>query len=250
MSNKKLVKRIFRKIRNANLKYHMIENGDVVAVGISGGKDSLTLFHFLCLLKQYTPLDFEIKPIMLDLGFQNDNTNAIDFCRSHGYELTIVPTDIAKIVFDVRKEKSPCSLCANLRRGSLNNTAKALGCNKVALGHHLQDAVSTLFMSIVYEQRFHFFKPITWLDRIGLFKIEPMIYVEENEILQFMESEGFHPVHNNCPMDGITKRSEVQQLIDDISLKCPDFSMKMITSIENIDLNSLWQSDQYQDNES
>jgi len=241
--NKRLTKRIFRKIRDANLRYHLIEDGDVVAVGISGGKDSLTLLHFLNLLRRYTPLNFELRPIMLDLGFGNDNSSAIEFCKERDLELLIVPTDISKIVFDIRQEKSPCSLCANLRRGQLNRTAKELGCNKVALGHHLDDAVSTLYMSIIYEQRFHFFKPMTWLDRIGLYKIEPMIYVEEKDIKQFVESEEIHPVHNNCPMDGITKRTDIQNFIDDISTRYPDFAIKMINAIENMDMDSLWRPD-------
>ena len=238
--NKHLIKRIFRKVRDANLKYRMIEDGETVAVGLSGGKDSLTVLHFLSLLEKYTPLEFTLVPILLDLGFENDNRPAIDWCAAHGLPLHIVPTDIGRIVFDIRQESNPCSLCANLRRGALNRAAKELGCNKVALGHHLDDAVSMLFMSILYEERFHMFKPVTWLDRIGLYKIEPLIYVEEHEIRQFVESEGLEPVVNRCPADGRTKRSEVQQLIDELRLRHPDFPKKMIAALENMDPGSLW----------
>ncbi len=241
MSEKKrLTKNLFRKVRDANLKYRMIENGDVVAVGISGGKDSLTLFYLLSLLKRYTPLEFTLKPILLDLGFGNDHTAVIEFCREQGAELEIIPTHIGKIVFDIREEKSPCSLCANLRRGALNRLAKERGCNKVALGHHLDDAVTTLLMSILYERRFHLFKPITYLDRIGLHKIEPLIYVEEKEIRQFIEAEGILPVVNRCPMDGITKRSEVHELVDAMRQKHPELPKKIIEALENMDENSLW----------
>ncbi len=238
--NKRLVKKIFRKVRDANLKYHMVENGDTVAVGLSGGKDSLATLHFLFLLKKYTPLEFTLVPILLDLGFENDNQPAIDWCAAHGLPLHVVPTNIGKIVFDIRQESNPCSLCANLRRGALNRTAKELGCNKVALGHHLDDAVATLFMSILYEQRFHMFKPVTWLDRIGLYKIEPLIYVEEHEIQQFIESENIQTVINHCPADGRTKRTEVQQLVDDLRRRHTDFPAKIIASLENIDPGSLW----------
>ncbi len=238
--SKRLTKNLFRKVRDANLKYHMIENGDRVAVGVSGGKDSLTLLHFLHLLQKYTPLQFTLHPILLDLGFHNDHQPAIAFCRQRDLHLTIIPTNIGKIVFEIRQETNPCSLCANLRRGALNRTAKEMGCNKVALGHHLDDAVSTLLMSILYEQRFHLFKPVTWLDRIGLYKIEPLIYIEEQEIEQFIAAESIVPVINHCPADGHTKRSEVQKLVRQIRSNYPDFPKKFIAALENIGPDSLW----------
>jgi len=155
---KRLQKYIFKQVRNANLNFGLIETGDRVAVGISGGKDSLTLLHFLALLQKYTPLDFEIRPVYLDLGWENDITAVQNYCESIGIPLLVEKTNIGQVVFNFRQEKNPCSLCSNLRRGALNRTAKSLGCNKVALGHHADDAVHTLFLSMLFEGRHSVFK--------------------------------------------------------------------------------------------
>lgn len=234
------IKYIFRKIRDANLKYNLIENGDIVAVGMSGGKDSLTLLYFLTLLQKYTPLKFELRPIYIDLGFDNDITPLKNFCQNLNLPLTVEPTNIGQIVFDLRKESNPCSLCANLRRGALNRTAKLNGCNKVALGHHMDDVVVTLFMSMLYESRYHLFKPKTYLDRMDITAIRPLIYVEEREIRLICEQLGFIPVENRCPANGRTKRQEIKELIDIIEQKIPGAKQKILTSIENVDKDSFW----------
>lgn len=240
MGTKKLDKRIFGKIRNANLKYNLIENGDRVAVGVSGGKDSMALLYYLSLLKRYTPLDFDIIPIYLDLGWNNKLNSLEQFCRRLDLQLRIKTTHIGTIVFEVRNEKSPCSLCSNMRRGALNRTAKEANCNKVALGHHMDDVVNTLMMSILYEGRYHVFKPKTYLDRIDLHVIRPMIYVSENDIIQFMFENHLEPVKNLCPADGVTKRSEIKAMISKLKILYPDITEKFISSIESVDAGSFW----------
>ncbi|PKM77716.1 MAG: tRNA 2-thiocytidine(32) synthetase TtcA [Firmicutes bacterium HGW-Firmicutes-15] len=238
--SKKLKKSIFRKVRNANLKYQLIEDGDIVAVGLSGGKDSTILLYFLFLLKKYTPLNFSIVPVYLDLGWENDIGELEVFCQSLGLTLITEETHIGYIVFEARQEKNPCSLCSNMRRGALNRVAKAHGCNKVALGHHLDDAVDTLFMSILFESRYHLFKPRTYLDRMDLTVIRPLIYVEEKEIKAMVSILDITPVKNLCPADGYTKRDEIKILLGDIEAKYPGARKNFLSSIENVDAGSFW----------
>jgi len=238
--SEKLRKRIFRKIRNANLKYNLIESGDRVAVGMSGGKDSLILLYFLNLLRKYTPLDFSIFPIYLDLGFNNDIASLYNICRHINLELITETTNIGYVVFQARQESNPCSLCSNLRRGALHRCAKAQGCNKVALGHHLDDAVQTLLMSILFEGRYHLFKPRTYLDRVDITLIRPMIYVEETEIRSMLASLEIDPVKNLCPADGFTKREDVKELLHDIQQRFPHAKQNFLASIENVDQTSFW----------
>lgn len=241
--SKKLDKKIFRKVRNANLKYNLVEDGDHIAVGVSGGKDSLCLLHYLSLLKKYTPLEFEISPIYLDLGWNNDISEVEQYCHELGFNLHKEKTDIAYIVFEARQENNPCSLCANLRRGALNRTAKSFGCNKVALGHHADDAVDTLFLSMLYEGRYHLFKPKTYLDRIDITVIRPLIYVNEDDIKGFIRDSGIKPAINLCPADGFTKRDLIKDIISSIEEKCPGARAKILSSIENTDKDSFWSID-------
>ena len=234
--NKRLVKKIFRKVRDANLKYHMIENGDTVAVGIAGGKDSLTTLHFLYLLKKYTPLEFTLVPILLDLGFNNDNKPAIAYCEDHGLNLTIIPTNIGKIVFDIRQEKSPCSLCANLRRGALNRTAKELGCNKVALGHHFDDAIETFALSLLYEGRLSCFCPVTQLAETGLTVIRPMLYLHEKTLRNFCAREELPVLHNPCPADHKTQREDAKALLYEMEGRYPGLKAHIFGALQRSDL--------------
>jgi len=237
---KRLLKTMFRQVRDANLNYHLIENGDLVAAGLSGGKDSLTMLYLLTLLQKYTPLQFKLLPIYVDLGWNNDISIIQDFCSDLGLDLYIEPTHIGQIVFDIRQESNPCSLCANLRRGALNRCAKKLGGNKVALGHHLDDVVDTLFLSILYEQRFHVFKPRTYLDRVDITVIRPLIYVAEKDIISFTEEYGLTVMENYCPADGTTRRSEINQLLDNIEQQHPGLRRKIVRSLENTHPDSLW----------
>lgn len=240
--SKKLNKLLFKQLRDANLKYKLIEDEDIVAVGMSGGKDSSILLYLLDLLKKYTPLSFEIKPIYIDLGWENEVEPLDSYCKNLNYDLYIEPTNIGQIVYDVRQEKNPCSLCANLRRGALNNTAKKLGCNKVALGHHLDDVVTTMFLSMLYENRYHIFKPKTYLDRIDITLVRPMIYIEEKNIIKLAEFLGFQPIENKCPADGLTKRTEIAELVNLIEQQHKGAKKKILKSIENIKPGSFWQN--------
>lgn len=240
MSNRR-IKIIFRKVRDANLNYRLIESGDRVAVALSGGKDSFTMLYFMDLLKQHTPLLFDIVPIYVDLGWDNDMEPLVEFCQGLGLELIIEKTNIGRVVFETRQEKNPCALCSNLRRGALNRVAKRYNCNKLALGHHLDDVVHTLFMSILYESRFNVFKPSTYLSRMDITMIRPLIYVEERDIRLFIESMGLNPVKNRCPADGLTKRHEVAELFDQMEGMHPGIRQRIISSLENIGPDCFWQ---------
>lgn len=239
--SKKLIKTMFRQVRDANLSYKLIENGDRVGVGISGGKDSLTMLYFLSLLQKYTPLQFSMVPIYIDLGWENEIGPVTDFCDELDQPLHIEPTNIGQVVFDIRNESNPCSLCANLRRGALNRSAKELGCNKVALGHHLNDVVDTLFLSIIYEQRFHVFKPLSYLDRIDITVIRPLIYIEEKDILRFTDEYHIPVAENRCPADGATRRSEMKDLLDDLEVQYPGLRRKFVRALEHVHPDSFWQ---------
>lgn len=240
--SKKLNKLLFKQLRDANLKYKLIEDGDIVAVGMSGGKDSSVLLYLLDLLKKYTPLSFELKPIYIDLGWDNEVEPLSSYCQSLNYNLHIEPTNIGQIVYDIRQEKNPCSLCANLRRGALNNTAKKLGCNKVALGHHLDDVVTTMFLSMLYEHRYNIFKPKTYLDRVDITLVRPMIYIEEKDIIRLSEILDIRIIENRCPVDGLTKRTEIAELVNMIEQEHPRAKKKILKSIENIKPESFWQN--------
>lgn len=238
--SKRLVKKIFKQVRDANLKYHLIENGDQIALGLSGGKDSLTLLYFLWLLDKFTPLKFHVFPIHIDLGWDMDLNPLHEFCSSLGYPLIIEKTNIGQVVFDIRQENNPCSLCANMRRGALNNSAKKAGCNKVALGHHMDDVVNTLFLSMLYEDRFGVFKPLTYLDRVDITVIRPLVYVEEKDIDLFVQSAGIQVVENLCPADKISKRNEISKLLAMIESEHPGAKRSIMRSIENVNENNFW----------
>ncbi len=243
MQNRR-TKLVFKQLRNASLNYGLIENNDRIAVGISGGKDSLVMLYLLQLLRKYTPLDFTLCPILLDLGW-NINTGLIgDFCQSQSTTLHIERTNIGEVVFNYRREKNPCALCSHLRRGALNRTAKMLGCNKLALGHHADDVVNTLFISMLFEGHYNVFKPRTYLDRIGLTVIRPMIYISERDIQLLSQSLNIPVIDKSCPADGHTKRDEVNSLLDEIEHKFPGARQKLVSSIENVNRESFWQKEQ------
>jgi len=238
--SQRLIKRMFRQVRDANINYGLIESGDRIAVAMSGGKDSIAMLYFLDLLLKHTPLLFEIKPLYLDMGFGNDSDSIVRFCKGIGYELIIEESNVGKVVFETRKDENPCALCSHLRRGALCRVAAAHGCNKLALGHHLDDVVNTLFMSMLYESRYHVFKPMTYLNRADIFAIRPLVYVEEKDIRTLCSYLEIQPVKNLCPADGITKRSEVSSLVDSIEKLHPGARRKFLASIENVSLDDFW----------
>ncbi|MDY4443399.1 MAG: tRNA 2-thiocytidine biosynthesis TtcA family protein [Butyricicoccus sp.] len=201
-------------VRRAVDQYHMIEEGDVIAVGVSGGKDSLALLATLANLRRFYPKKFELKAITLEMGYEEmDFTPVAKLCKKLDVEYITRQTDIKTIVFDIRQEENPCSLCAKMRRGALNDTAKQCGCNKVALGHHYDDVIETVMMSLLYEGRFNCFLPMTYLNRRDITVIRPMIYAPEAYIKSLVRRLELPVVHNPCPADGNTKREEIKQLI-------------------------------------
>ena len=201
-------------VRRAVDQYHMIEDGDVIAVGVSGGKDSLALLAALANLRRFYPKKFELKAITLEMGYEEmDFPPVAELCQKLDVEYITRQTDIKTIVFDIRQEENPCSLCAKMRRGALNDTAKQCGCNKVALGHHYDDVIETVMMSLLYEGRFNCFLPMTYLNRRDITVIRPMIYAPEAYIKSLVRRLELPVVHNPCPADGNTKREEIKQLI-------------------------------------
>ena len=208
--------------RQAIDAYGMIKENDKIAVGISGGKDSLTLLYALSHLRKFYPDKFDIVAVTVDLGFDNLNLEEIrEFCEKLGVEYQIIKTQIAEVVFQVRKESNPCSLCAKMRKGALNKAAKDLGCNKIAYAHHRDDVIDTMMLSLIYEGRFHTFSPKTYLDRMDLFVIRPFLYVSEADIIGFKNRYQLPVCKNPCPVDGKTKREFVKNLIKSINTEAP-----------------------------
>ena len=227
------LQQVYSFVRRAIDDYHMIEDGDKIAIGISGGKDSLTLLYALQGLRRFYPKKFDIHAITVDLGFKNLNLDKIEaLCKELDVEYTIVKTDIAKIIFDDRKETNPCSLCAKMRKGALNDAIKAVGCNKVAYAHHKDDVVETMLMSLVYEGRFHTFSPVTYLDRMDLTVIRPLIYMNEADVIGFVNKYDVPVVKSPCPADGNTKREYIKQLLRKLNQENPGVKERMFTAIQ------------------
>lgn len=220
--------------RKAVDEYQMIGAGDKIAVGISGGKDSLTLLYALHGLKRFYPQPFELEAVTVDLGFENLDLSRIQaLCDELEVPYTIVRTEIAKIIFDERKESNPCSLCAKMRKGALNEAIKARGCNKVAYAHHRDDIVETMMMSLIYEGRFHSFSPRTYLDRMDLTVIRPMMYVSEADVIGFCNKNYLPVVKSPCPADGYTKRQYVKELLVQLNRENPGVKERMFSAILN-----------------
>ena len=228
------LQRVLSLVRKALDDYEMINEGDRIAVGISGGKDSLTLLMALSHLKRFYPKHFELYAVTVDLGFNNLNLDRIkEFCKDLDVEYIIVKTDIAQIVFDERKESNPCSLCAKMRKGALNETLKARNINKVAYAHHKDDVIDTMMMSLIYEGRFHTFSPVTYLDRTDLYVIRPLIYMNESDVIGFVNKYDIPVVKSPCPVDKTTKREYVKNLIGQINRENPGVKERMFTAIKD-----------------
>ena len=198
----------------------MIEAGDKIAVGVSAGKDSLTLLCAMAELRRFYPIPFELIAITVDMGFAGVDFSPIaKLCEELNVPYHIVPTEISHIIFDVRKEKNPCSLCAKMRRGALHNAAKELGCTAVALGHHFDDAVETFMLNLFFEGRLGCFSPVTYLSRVGIKLIRPMIYMPEKDVRYFSSKVQLPVVKSPCPADGNTQREEMKQLLHELERK-------------------------------
>ena len=213
--------------------YHMIEAGDNIAVGISGGKDSLALLVLLANLRKFYPKPFTLQAITIDMGLSGmDFTPVQKLCESLEVPYTRVETQIGPVVFEQRKEKNPCSMCAKMRRGILNETLLKLGSTKLALGHHYDDAVETFLMSLHYEGRISCFQPVTLMDRAGVTQIRPMLYISEESIARFAMRQGLPVVENTCPADKNTKREEIKQLLESLAKTYPDLRAKVFGAMQ------------------
>ncbi len=198
----------------------MISPGDRIAVGVSAGKDSLTLLCAMAELRRFYPVPFELIAITIDMGFEGADFSPIaKLCEELNVPYHVVPTEISRVIFDVRKEKSPCSLCAKMRRGALHNVAKELGCNTVALGHHFDDAVETFMLNLFFEGRIGCFSPVTHLSRVGIKLIRPMIYMPEKDVRYFASKVSLPVIKSPCPADGNTQREEMKQLLAQLDRK-------------------------------
>lgn len=194
--------------------YGLIEKGDHIAVGVSGGKDSLTLLLALHELRKFYPVPYRLSAITVDLGFDNMDLSPVKaFCEKEAIPYEVVDTNIADILFEIRKEKNPCALCAKLRKGALNDKAKEMGVNKIAYAHHRNDLLETVMMALLYEGRYYTFSPLTYLDRSDLYVIRPFIMIEEKDIISFAAQYGLPVCKNPCPMDGYTKRQYIKELL-------------------------------------
>ena len=230
-------------VRRAVDQYHMIEDGDVIAVGVSGGKDSLALLAALANLRRFYPKKFELKAITLEMGYEEmDFTPVAELCQKLDVEYITRQTDIKTIVFDIRQEENPCSLCAKMRRGALNDAAKQCGCNKVALGHHYDDVIETVMMSLLYEGRFNCFLPMTYLNRRDITVIRPMIYAPEAYIKSLVRRLELPVVHNPCPADGNTKREEIKQLLRSLERENHGVRQRIFGAIQRYPLRG-WELD-------
>ena len=224
-------------VRRAVDDYRMIEEGDTIAVGVSGGKDSLLLLAALQHLSTYYPKHFRVEAVTIELGFPGmDFTPVRTYCENIGVPYTCLKTDIKEIVFDVRQEDNPCSLCAKMRRGAINDAITQRGITKLALGHHFDDAVETMMMSLLFEGRISCFRPVTYLDRSGVTQIRPLIYAGEKKIAALAQELQLPVVENPCPQDKTSKRYEIKTLLAQMSRDYPDMKSKIFGAMQRLPL--------------
>lgn len=230
------MQRLIGLVRRCVEDYNMIEAGDKIGVGVSGGKDSVALLAFLAELRKYNSNPFELQAITIDMGLGMDYSNIEQLCHELDVSFTLVKTEIGPVIFDYRKEKNPCSMCAKMRRGALNQALLDLGLNKLALGHHYDDAVETFLMSLLYEGRISCFQPVTNLDRTGIIQIRPMLYIHEQTIDNFVTKNALPVIANRCPVDKQTKREEIKKLIYDLSAVYPDLKDRVFGAMQRFPL--------------
>lgn len=238
------MQKILSYMRKAIEEYNMIEENDKIAVCLSGGKDSITLLHAFKALQRFYPKKFELIAISINPGFEFFDTALLQkLCDNLEIPLFIEKTHAKEIVFDIRKEKNPCSLCANLRRGALNDTAKKLGCTKVALGHHKDDAIETFIMSLFYEGRVNCFSPKTYLDKQDITVIRPMVYIEEYMTKKATKEFNYPVIVNPCPANGSTKRQDVKELLAQLNSTMPGVKKNIFGALNNSEKLFIWDKD-------
>ena len=228
---------ILGQVRRCVEDYHMIEAGDKVAVGVSGGKDSLLTLTALARLRDFYPIPFQVEAITLETGTPGMSFDAVaELCRELEVPYTRIHVPVYQIVFEERKEKNPCSLCAKLRRGSLNTALTERGIHKIALGHHYDDAIETLLMNLLFEGRIGCFQPVTYLDRTGITQIRPLLYCREADIRRTVERLRLPVVHNPCPANGSTKRQEIKELIYELNGRYPGLKARTFGAMQRLPL--------------
>lgn len=242
----KELQKLLSRVRAAVEKYDMIEDGDRIAVGVSGGKDSLALLCSLAELRLFFSKKYELTALTLDMGFdlapyvgapKNDHREVAELCRRLGVEYVVKPSEIAKVIFDIRKESNPCSLCARMRRGSLVDAAKEIGCNKLALGHHFDDAAETMMLNLFFEGRVGCFSPVTYMDRSGMYLIRPFVMTEEKQIKSFVKKAHLPVEQSPCPANGNTQRAAMKEYLFSFDRQHRGLYRRIVGSLErgNID---------------
>lgn len=234
-----MIQKLLSLMRRAINDFDMIHSGDKIAVGVSGGKDSLALLQLLCAYQKFSEHAFELCAVTVDMGFADSDFSPVErFCEELGVNYRREKTDIAEIIFDVRKEKNPCSLCAKMRRGALNSVINEMGYNKLALGHHKNDVVDTFMLSLMFEGRLSTFQPVSYMSRSDVTLIRPLVYVSEREIAGIAKTL---PVCKNpCPADKRSQREEMKKLLKDVAVKYPDVSDRIANAVMHPDRYNLW----------
>jgi len=233
-----MLQKIIGACRKAIDDYNMIDEGDKIAIGLSGGKDSIALLYALHYLRKFYPKHYDIMAITIHPGLDNFKTDKLEeLCKKLGIEYVVYNSNIAKVVFDIRKEENPCSLCANMRRGMLNSIAIEHGCNKIALGHHSDDVIETFMMSVLLNGKIHTFAPVTYLSRSDVKTIRPMIYVEEKQVRSVARDLDFPVADKSCPMDGFSKREYMKDLIYNLRKDIPNVKKHIMGAIRRSDID-------------
>lgn len=246
------MQKILGYMRKAIYEYDLIQDGDRIAVGISGGKDSLVLLQGLVLLRRFIGIDYEVVGITLDPrfnGVDGDYSSVAEMCRNLGIEYRLIPTNIGEVVFDIKKEAHPCSLCARMRRGALHDAAIAAGCNKIALGHHYNDAVETFIMNLFTEGRIGCFSPISHLTRKDIYLIRPLVFAPENEIRKAAAKNNICVVKSKCPADGHTSREKTKNFIREMEHQNKGFADRIFGAMRRADVDG-WAGKAYKDYQS
>ena len=235
------MKKILSLTRRCVEDYEMIQPGDRIAVGVSGGKDSLVLLMALARLREFYPIPFTVEAVTLDMGAADgrpgmDFSSIAELCQELEVPYTILNSEIQHIIFDIRKEKNPCSMCAKMRRGALHEAMKQRGLTKIALGHHYDDAVETFFLSLIFEGRLSCFQPVTYLDRTGITQIRPLLYCGENLIRRTAQRLQLPVVENPCPADGNTRRQEIKELVYELQGRYPGLKARTFGAMQRLPL--------------
>ena len=238
-----MLQNIIGQVRKACEDFNMIDDGDVIAVGLSGGKDSITLLHSLYTLKRKKKKKFDIVAITIHPGNKEFKTDELEkMCEKLNIKYVVYNSNIFQVVFDIRKEKNPCSLCANMRRGMLNSVAIENGCNKIALGHHMDDVIETFLMNLLYNGNINTFAPVTYLSRSDVKVIRPLIYVSEKQIRAAVRENNFPIANKSCPMDGYSKREYIKNIILQLGKNIPKIKSQIFGAIKRSDIKG-WKID-------